>query len=39
MRTLLGVLQQAQEHGVAIGHFNISDLVLLKAVFEAVGGA
>lgn len=39
MRTLSDVLQQAQERGVAIGHFNIPDLVLLKAVFEAVGGA
>jgi fructose-bisphosphate aldolase class II len=35
MQTLRDVLQQAQERGVAIGHFNISDLVLLKAVFEA----
>lgn len=35
MRTLLDVLKQAAERGVAIGHFNISDLVLLKAVFSA----
>jgi fructose-bisphosphate aldolase class II len=28
-------LQQAQEKGTAIGHFNVADLVLLKAVFEA----
>jgi fructose-bisphosphate aldolase class II len=28
-------LQGAQEKGVAIGHFNVSDLVLLKAVFAA----
>jgi fructose-bisphosphate aldolase class II len=35
MQTLREVLQQAQQSGVAIGHFNISDLVLLKAVFAA----
>ena len=35
MQTLKQVLQQAQQRGVAIGHFNISDLVLLKAVFAA----
>jgi fructose-bisphosphate aldolase class II len=35
MQTLRDVLQQAQQRGVAVGHFNISDLVLLKAVFEA----
>jgi fructose-bisphosphate aldolase, class II len=35
MQTLEKVLQQAGQRGVAIGHFNISDLVLLKAVFAA----
>ena len=35
MQALRDVLQQAQQRGVAVGHFNISDLVLLKAVFEA----
>jgi fructose-bisphosphate aldolase, class II len=35
METLRTVLQQAETKGVAIGHFNISDLVTLKAVFEA----
>lgn len=35
MQTLRDVLQQAQQRGVAVGHFNISDLVLLKAVFES----
>lgn len=35
MQTLRNVLQQAQARGVAIGHFNISDLVLSKAVFDA----
>lgn len=35
MKTLRQVLQEAETNGVAIGHFNISDLVTLKAVFEA----
>src|SRR6202050_3183389 len=35
MRQLRDLLQQAQQSGVAIGHFNVSDLVLLKAVFAA----
>ena len=35
MQNLRNALQQAQEKGVAIGHFNVSDLVLLKAVFTA----
>lgn len=35
MRQLRDLLQQAQQNGVAIGHFNVSDLVLLKAVFAA----
>src|ERR1700730_11469220 len=35
MQTLRKILEQAQANGVAIGHFNISDLVTLKAVFEA----
>jgi fructose-bisphosphate aldolase, class II len=29
------LLDQAQSNGVAIGHFNISDWILLKAVFES----
>lgn len=37
MKTLRKVLQQAEIDGVAIGHFNVSDLVALKAVFEAAG--
>jgi len=32
---LRNVLQEAQTKGVAIGHFNISDWVLLKAVFAS----
>src|ERR1700730_221220 len=35
MRQLRELLQEAQQNGQAIGHFNISDLVLLKAVFAA----
>jgi ketose-bisphosphate aldolase len=35
MHSLRDLLKASQETGVAIGHFNISDLVLLKAVFGA----
>jgi fructose-bisphosphate aldolase class II len=35
MRCLRDLLQKAQQSGVAIGHFNISDLVLVRAVFAA----
>lgn len=35
METLRKVLEQAEANGVAIGHFNISDFVILKAVFGA----
>jgi fructose-bisphosphate aldolase class II len=35
MKSLRDLLQEAQQNGVAIGHFNIADLVLLKAVFAA----
>jgi fructose-bisphosphate aldolase class II len=35
MATLYGVLKQAETDGVAIGHFNVSDLLTLKAVFES----
>jgi fructose-bisphosphate aldolase, class II len=35
MDVLRNVLEQAQENGVAIGHFNVADLVLLKAAFAA----
>jgi ketose-bisphosphate aldolase len=35
MHNLRDVLNQAQEKRVAVGHFNIADLVLLKAVFSA----
>jgi fructose-bisphosphate aldolase class II len=32
---LRNVLEQAQSNGTAIGHFNISDWILLKAVFAS----
>jgi len=35
VNTLRNVLEQAQAARVAVGHFNVSDLVLLKAVVEA----
>ncbi len=35
MQTLRKILEQAEANGVAIGHFNVSTLVILKAVFEA----
>src|SRR5262245_14304975 len=35
MKTLREMLEEAQRRDVAIGHFNISDLTGLKAVFES----
>jgi ketose-bisphosphate aldolase len=35
MDSLRDLLREAQQTGMAIGHFNISDLALLKAVFGA----
>ena len=35
MQTLREILVQAQQYGKAVGHFNISDLSLWKAVVEA----
>jgi fructose-bisphosphate aldolase class II len=35
MYALRKILAQAQETGTAIGHFNVADLVLLKAVFAS----
>jgi len=35
VRDIRGVLELAQESGVAVGHFNVADLVLLKAVFSS----
>jgi fructose-bisphosphate aldolase, class II len=34
MESLRRVLQQAETNKVAVGHFNVSDLVVLKAVFD-----
>jgi fructose-bisphosphate aldolase class II len=35
MHQLREILDEAQSNGVAVGHFNISDWVLLKAVFAS----
>ena len=35
MQSLRNALEQAEKNGVAIGHFNVADLVLLKAVAAA----
>jgi fructose-bisphosphate aldolase class II len=35
LHDLRNILHHAQTSGVAIGHFNVADLVLLKAVFAA----
>lgn len=35
MKTLQEILARTDETGVAVGHFNVADLVLLKAVFTA----
>src|SRR4051812_7213093 len=35
MHLLRDALDQAQKNGIAVGHFNVADLVSLKAVFNA----
>ena len=35
MQTLRNVLADAERSRVAVGHFNVSDLVVLKAVAES----
>ena len=35
MKSLLDLLKQANEKKIAVGHFNISDIVALKAIFQA----
>lgn len=35
METLRKILEQAETNRVGVGHFNVSDLAILKAVFEA----
>jgi fructose-bisphosphate aldolase class II len=37
MSTLRDALRRSQENGKALGHFNVADQVLLKAVVEAAG--
>lgn len=36
MKKLKDILQEAETNRVAVGHFNISDIAALKAIFEAV---
>jgi ketose-bisphosphate aldolase len=38
MKSLRQILERADKEKLAIGHFNVSDLVALKAVFEAAQG-
>ena len=35
MKTLKQILKEAETKHIAVGHFNVSDLVALRAVFEA----
>jgi fructose-bisphosphate aldolase, class II len=35
MKTLREILKEAEDRRIAVGHFNVSDLVLLKAVFAS----
>lgn len=35
MKSLREIIIEAEKQGVAVGHFNISDLTALKAIFEA----
>ena len=35
MYQLRSVLERAQSEGIAVGHFNVSDWVLLKAVYAS----
>ena len=38
MKQLLEIIQEAENNKTAIGHFNVSDIVGLKAVFEVARG-
>lgn len=38
MEKLIEIVQEAGRNCVAVGHFNVADLVLLKGVFEAARG-
>ncbi len=35
MKTLKAVLREVRKNKIAVGHFNVSDLSLLKAIFES----
>ena len=35
MKSLIEIIKEAEKNKVAVGHFNISDLTGLKAIFEA----
>ncbi len=35
MKTFREILQKAESDGVAIGHFNVADFTMIKAVFNA----
>lgn len=35
MKSLIQIIKEAEKNKIAVGHFNISDLVGLKAIFEA----
>jgi fructose-bisphosphate aldolase class II len=35
MKTLREIIEDAENRRIAIGHFNISDFIMLKAIFEA----
>ena len=35
MRKLIEIIKKAEENSVAVGHFNVSDIIGLKAIFEA----
>ena len=35
MNSLLRIIKQAEKNKMAIGHFNVSDSVALKAIFES----
>lgn len=39
MNTLRDVLTQLEKEGAALGHFNVADLALLKAVVAAAAEA
>lgn len=38
MKSLIEIIKQAESNKIAIGHFNVSDLTALKAIFEVARG-